>query len=198
MSIELITGPMFAGKSLAMLLKVHKFFLAKQKCLLVRSRQDARYTNETITDLSMCTHNKISASEIPVVFADTIEECIGQIKSDGVLVVGIDEGQFFSDIAPMCEKLATEMNVNVFVAALDGTYDRKPFETISKLAPHCDAVVKLKAVCGKCNGQDAIFSHLLNKDSTKTSSDSFIVGGMETYTSLCRRCYKTHVLDVIV
>lgn len=64
-------------------------------------------------------------------------------------VVGIDEGQFFSDIVDFCEVLAN-MNKIVVVAALDGTFERKPFGNIINLIPLAEKVSKLNAVCVYC------------------------------------------------
>ena len=41
-------------------------------------------------------------------------------------VIAIDEGQFFPDIVDFSEELANKGKV-VIVAALDGTFQRKPF-----------------------------------------------------------------------
>jgi len=189
MSISLVIGPMFAGKSLEVLLQVNKLFIAKKKCLLIRSKLDTRYTDESITDLTACTHNKISAKEIPVQFADTIEECLDYIKKEQIQVVGIDEGQFFSDIAQMCDVLASKLGILVFVAALDGDYMREPFANVSKLIPLCDHVEKIHSVCGECYGQDAIYSWL-TKAHTKDDDGGFIVGGADEFKALCRKCHE--------
>ena len=47
-------------------------------------------------------------------------------------VVAIDEGQFFPDVAVVAEELANA-GVVVIVAALDGTFQRKPFGNILEL-----------------------------------------------------------------
>ncbi|CAB4045302.1 Thymidine kinase, cytosolic, partial [Paramuricea clavata] len=39
-------------------------------------------------------------------------------------IIGIDEGQFFSDIVEFCEELANK-GKTVIVAALDGTFQRQ-------------------------------------------------------------------------
>ena len=49
-------------------------------------------------------------------------------------VVAIDEGQFFLEIVDFCEELAN-LGVIVLVAALDGTFQRKPFGNIINLLP---------------------------------------------------------------
>ena len=38
--------------------------------------------------------------------------------------IGIDEGQFFPDLVPFCERMANA-GKTVIVAALDGTFQRK-------------------------------------------------------------------------
>lgn len=49
-------------------------------------------------------------------------------------VVGIDEGQFFEDIVEIAEELANR-GVVVIIAALDSTFQRKPFGNIINLVP---------------------------------------------------------------
>ena len=49
-------------------------------------------------------------------------------------VVGIDEGQFFPDVVEFCDE-AANLGKTVVVAALDGTFERKPFGNIVSLIP---------------------------------------------------------------
>ena len=49
-------------------------------------------------------------------------------------MVGIDEGQFFPDVVKFCET-AANLGKTVLVAALDGTFERKPFGNIIDLVP---------------------------------------------------------------
>jgi thymidine kinase len=56
--------------------------------------------------------------------------------------LGIDEGQFFDDVAPFAEHAANCGKV-VIVAALDATCVRTMFETIVALMPKCEKVKKL-------------------------------------------------------
>ena len=52
--------------------------------------------------------------------------------NDTIDVVAVDEGQFYEDLVEFCERWANEGKV-VLVAALDGTYERKPFQNVSRL-----------------------------------------------------------------
>jgi thymidine kinase len=71
-------------------------------------------------------------------------------------VVAIDEGQFFPDIVEVSEYLANEGKV-VIIAALDGTFQRKPFGNILNLVPLAEQVSKLSSVCMDC-GKEAAFT----------------------------------------
>ena len=64
-------------------------------------------------------------------------------------VVGIDEGQFFPDVVEFCDG-AANLGKTVVVAALDGTFERKPFGNIVSLIPLAEKVSKLSAVCVYC------------------------------------------------
>ena len=120
-------------------------------------------------------------------------------------VIGVDEGQFFNNRDPtpctnpesivgivvakyeierFCNVLANLGKI-VIVAALDGTFTKKPFKVISHLIPHCDEVTKLNAVCKRC-GDNAPFSRKLIPDINMLD-----VGGDQMYEANCRKCYTT-------
>ena len=54
----------------------------------------------------------------------------------------------------------------VFIAALDSTYQRRPFENVMSLVPLAESVCKLSAVCIGCH-QPAAFT--FRKDSSSTA-----------------------------
>ncbi len=109
-------------------------------------------------------------------------------------VVAIDEGQFFPDVVEISEKLANE-GIVVIIAALDGTFQRKPFGSILNLVPLAEVVTKLSAVCIDC-GKEAAFTRR-----TIDSLEVELIGGEETYKPVCRGCFtaergaKTSVLE---
>ena len=72
----------------------------------------------------------------------------------------------------------------IIIAALDGTFERKPFGTILDLIPVAEKVVKLTAVCAIC-GADACFTQR-----TVNSKEVQLIGGAELYRPVCRACYK--------
>jgi hypothetical protein len=96
--------------------------------------------------------------------------------------IGIDEGQFFPDIVPFCEKMAN-IGKTVIVAALDGTFQRKPFGSVLDLIPLAESVTKLSAVCMLCYN-DASFTERLGDELAVE-----VIGGSDKYLAVCRQCY---------
>jgi len=97
-------------------------------------------------------------------------------------VIGIDEGQFFPDLNEFCERAANEGKV-VIVAALDGTFERKPFGNVCDLVPLAEHVEKLTAVC-RVTGGDASFSRRLGSETAVE-----LIGGADMYMPVSRRGY---------
>ena len=71
----------------------------------------------------------------------------------------------------------------VIVAALDGTFERKPFGSVCNLIPLAEHVEKLTAVC-RVTGGDASFSRRLGSE-----TEVELIGGAETYMPVSRRGY---------
>ena len=97
--------------------------------------------------------------------------------------IGIDEGQFFSDIE-VAIKWA-DSGKKIVISALDGDFKRGIFGKVLNLIPFCDSVVKLKGICMMCHKKDSIFT-------TKTTTDAtqLDIGGVEKYLAVCRDCYN--------
>lgn len=71
----------------------------------------------------------------------------------------------------------------VIVAALDGDFQRRPFESIVNLYPLAEKIKKINAVCRSC-GFFASFTFR-----TTDSSDLEIIGGEDMYKAVCRECF---------
>jgi len=104
-------------------------------------------------------------------------------------VIGIDEGQFFPDIAQYAALWASE-GKTVVVAALDGTFQRKPFGNVLELVPVCEKVSKLSAVCMVCCKRDA---HFTRRRTTETKVE--VIGGRDKYLAVCRCCYQKELVE---
>uniref|UniRef100_A0A6B2LGL3 Thymidine kinase n=1 Tax=Arcella intermedia TaxID=1963864 RepID=A0A6B2LGL3_9EUKA len=175
-SIQIIFGPMFSGKSTELLRRIRRYTVAKRKCLVLKYEHDTRYSKD-----KMSTHDQIVWTAVPCTVLETAKEL--SLEYD---VIGIDEGQFFPDVVSFSEHMA-DLGKVVIVAALDGTFQRKPFGSILELVPLAEHVTKLTAVCVICQG-DASFSKRL-VDETQVE----LIGGEDKYIAVCRQCYHLDV-----
>lgn len=179
--IEVIFGPMFSGKSTELIRRIRRHHVANEDCLVIKYSKDTRYGD----DCTASTHDLTHWDAIPCT-ASLMNEVLEPALAHHV--VGIDEGQFFPDIDVFCERLAIH-GIVVIVAALDATFEGKPFGRILNLVPMAEDVCKLKAVCERCQA-DASFSYRRPLPPSLAASTE-LIGGSETYAALCRQCYHS-------
>jgi thymidine kinase len=168
-SVELIIGPMFAGKTTGLINRVAHAELANQRCLVLKYSRDVRYSRS-----NMATHNPRFRA---AVLCDHLLPNLPRApKCD---VVAIDGAQFFPDRVEFCAALVMRRK-RVLVAGLDGTFQRQPFGRVADLIPLCASVDKPTAVCRE-TGEAAAFSH------RKTSATEVeLIGGNDRYAASCR------------
>ena len=171
-AIELVLGPMFAGKSTELARRMRRHTAAQRRCLVLKYAKDARYSQECMT-----THDQTKLAAVPVSRLAEVDALVRNFD-----VVGIDEGQFYEDLIEYCEAWANSGKM-VIVAALDGTFQRKAFNRVLELVPLAEDVRKLKAVCCICH-KDAAFTMRIG-DETELE----VIGGAEKYLATCRACY---------
>ena len=97
-------------------------------------------------------------------------------------VIGIDEGQFFTDIVEFAEKAANDRKV-VIISSLQGTFLRGTFPNILALLPKCEKIKKLSAICKLCKESASFTFRTASKDSKQ------LIGGDDMYMPLCRECH---------
>ncbi len=172
--IELIVGPMSAGKSTEMLRRLNRARIAGLSTLIIKPSIDSR------GESSVNTHDGAS---ITCRTAQTSGDFDQLIRGNWPAVIGIDEVQFFDPgIVDVIREIP--FNIKVIVTGLDLTWDGKPFENTMRLMVYAEKVKKLAAVCTHC-GQDA------SRSFRKTSDqDTVLVGGLDLYCALCTPCWN--------
>jgi len=170
--LHMILGPMFAGKTSEMLRRVQRQKIAMKRCLVIKYAKDTRYSATHVS-----THDKLMMVANPTTMLADLDHLTKDVD-----VIGIDEGQFYPDLFDQVEKYVKE-GKHVIMAALDGTFERRPFDAVNRLVPLSDFLVKLNAVCVVCF-QDAPFTQRLTRD-----SEVEMIGGAELYRPVCRQCY---------
>ena len=102
----------------------------------------------------------------------------------GLLVVGIDEAQFFDKgLVDVCNELANR-GIRVIIAGLDMDFKGVPFGPMPDLCAIADEVTKVHAICVRC-GNLAYVSHRLVAGEKRV-----LLGEKMEYEPLCRDCYQ--------
>lgn len=173
--IEIVTGPMFCGKSEELIRRLRRAMIAKQRVTVFKPATDDRYDAVDIVS-----HSQQRLNAIPV---DNASEIMERVEV-GTQVVGIDEAQFFGeDLVQVCETLANR-GLRVLIAGLDQDYRGRPFHPMPHLMSVAESITKLQAICMRC-GAPATRSQRLIED-----SDQVVVGATESYEARCRSCFE--------
>ncbi len=175
--LEIILGPMFSGKTsrLVEIYKQCKF--CNIRVAVINHCIDNRYDDKLLS-----THDGV---KIPCFKVKQLSELDFDIKiNSNYDVILINEGQFFEDLfINVCEWLS--IGKKIYIAGLDGDFERKKFGQILDLIPLCDKVHKLTSLCSLCkNGTKGVFSMRLTNEKEQT------VVGSDNYIPVCRSCYE--------
>lgn len=186
MTLEVITGPMFSGKSTELIRAVKREAYAKKRTGVFKPSTDNRYSEDKVV-----THDGLDFPTFTIPpTKEGIEKIYEIVKQDNLDVIGIDEIHFFSpEIVNLCEKLADE-KVKVVVTGLNLDFRGEPFEVVSKLLPRADNIRHLTAVCSICGNTASRSQRLIDGKPAKYDAPTIMVGGKELYEPRCREHHE--------
>lgn len=181
-AIELVVGPMFAGKSTELLRRVAQCEAAGLSVAVVKSSKDTRYCAASVV-----THNGLKRPCYAAPSLAAFKAAAGEAYR-GFQVIAVDEAQFFPDLREFCAHAADHEHKRLILAGLDGDFQRQRFGQVLDLLPLADSVTKLTAHCKFCSQEQrrvaAVFSLRIAADSRQE-----LVGGADVYAPVCRRHY---------
>lgn len=173
--IEVITGPMFSGKSEELIKRIRILLYAEYKVLVIKPKFDNRFSSNEIVSRNGLKVKTLVASNV-----NEIKKLFN--KSYNALV--IDEVQFFdSSLINYVDELSCE-GIRIILSGLDQNYLRQPFGIMPQLLSIADDITKLHAVCLVCKNA-ATCSFRKTK-----SQNEFELGDFEEYEARCRYCHK--------
>lgn len=177
--VEVIAGPMFAGKTEELLRRVRRAAIAGRRVVVFSHALDDRAGSDRVAS-----HAGLDAPSRKVASAAEIAIAVGDDAPD---MLAIDEAHFFGpDLVPVVGDLAARGLV-VVVAGLDVTFTGQPFEPLPSLMALAERVDKLTSICTVC-GADAIYHRrVASAPSLDPRLVTENVGGLETYQARCRR-----------
>lgn len=170
MSIHLIIGPMWSGKTTELLRRMKRHAAAGLSFEVVTTKMDDRYHRDTISshDGDKCAANYSVTSISGIEFKTKY--------------VFIDEGALIPDLA---EGVLANPHITFHIAALNGTFMQTMFEPVAKIFPFATDVQWLTSICDLCKSEGATFHHR-----TAPSKDVILIGGKDSYNVLCRNCFN--------
>jgi thymidine kinase len=171
--LEVVCGPMFAGKSTRLLARCAELAAAGLAVQAFKPARDDRYDGAR----HIVTHDGRRLEARPVVEAAEV------LAADAPAVL-IDEVHFFGDaIVEPCMRLVQSGRV-VIVAGVDRDHRGRPFAPFPALLCEADRVDKLHATCARCGGAACHSQRLVDSDA------HIVVGGPEAYEPRCRSCFR--------
>ncbi len=179
-NLDIIIGPMFAGKSCELIRRIRLLKVLKKEYIVIKPKIDNRFDN--LYDSNMIVSHNFDK-----------EHCIVLEKLDRIFdndlvkidTIFIDEGQFFDDLVNIVKILVEHHNINVVITGLDGDSNRNKFGHILDLIPFCNTCTKINAACIMClDGTPAPFSFR-----KVNNNEQILIGAGDSYISLCRKHY---------
>ena len=188
MTLEVIIGPMFSGKTSELIRLVEREIYAKRKGAIFKIAFDDRYSAKQVV-----THNGLRYDAYSVANS---EEGISKIeelsRSNGLDAIGVDEVNFFpTKVVALLDGLAQEKKV--IACGLNLDFRAEPFATTMELAARADRVRYLSAVCVVCGQEATRTQRLIGGRPAPRDSPVIVVGGKEIYEPRCRTCYEPPV-----
>lgn len=177
--IEIITGPMFSGKTTELLRRLERYLLAGKEIVYFVPEIDTR-TQEYVTIASTRQEQKIKVQRLPL---DLTEYNRMWPLVD---VVALDEAQFFTkSIIALCQSLK-DIGTTVIVSGLDMDYRRMPFGSIGDLMAIANNITKLTAICS-C-GKEAQYTQRIGAEK------ELVTIGDYNYVPRCKDCHTNSVV----
>lgn len=180
--LEVITGPMFAGKTTELIKRIERQAFAKRRVALFKPAIDTRYSAEEVV-----AHNGLRYDAFVV---PTNGEGVRQIEEitlrEGFEVIGVDEVQFFPiEIVDVLNRLA-DKGVYVIASGLNLDFKGDPFPVTKELLVRADNIIYLTAVCTVCGKPATRSQRLIDGKPAPKNSPVIQVGGRESYEARCR------------
>ena len=179
--IEVVTGPMFAGKSEELIRRIKRLEYAKKKVLVFRPRIDNRYSLDEVVSHSNSRRKSI--------LIDKAHDILSHLQEDTYAVV-VDEIQFLDqEIITISEQLAND-GVRVILGGLDTDFRGEPFMITADLMARAEYVTKLTAICVRCGSPATKTQRIVNGKPAHLLDLIVVVGASEAYEPRCRHCHE--------
>lgn len=176
-SLTVLCGPMFSGKTEALLARVRSAETSGTRVSLLKPALDTRHPGEVVS------HTGARHAAVEVATADDIRQVTA-----GMSVVAFDEAQFLDAVGVSTVIDLARKGMSVTVAGLDLDFRAEPFPSVETLRQSADAVRLFTTTCTRC-GREATRTQRFVRGLPAAYEEPIVVLGEDAYQPRCARCY---------
>ena len=185
MTLEVIIGPMFSGKTTELIRLVEREVYARRKAAIFKPSFDTRYSAKQVASHNGLRYQAYSVEATKV----GVNKIARLADTERLDVIGVDEVNFFPEaIVGVLDSQATRKKV--IACGLNLNFKAEPFASTMELAARADRVRYLSAVCVRCGAEATRTQRLIGGKPAPKNSPVIAVGGKEMYEPRCRDCYE--------
>ncbi len=177
-SLTIICGPMFSGKTEALLSIIRTAEQANETVAVLKPTVDSRSPGWVVSHAG--------SRHVATEFSN-----VGSLASAIELssVAAIDEAQFLVPASVQTIFRLANGDVDIVTAGLDLDFRGEPFQSVSALVDSADVVKRLTAVCTRCGGVATRTQRFAGGAPAPLEESVVLVGGKSIYQARCERCY---------
>lgn len=183
-------GAMGSGKSIDLLKVAHNYEEKGQKVVIITAGIDDRYgVGKITTRIGLQREAEIFNRDV------NIFELVKNYKyvPDSVL---IDEAQFLTkEHVYQISDIVDILDIPVMCYGLRADFRLEFFEGSLHLMEIADKIEEIKTVC-ECGAKATCNMRMINGKATNRG-EQILIGGNESYKSVCRKCYKKYIKEGI-
>ena len=180
MSLEIVLGPMFSGKSSHAMAFVRRQRAIGKSVLVIKPNIDTRYSQEDV----MITHDR---EQIPCKIWDVDVPITPRREMMDHEFIVIEEAQFFRGLQSFVKYMLQAYQKSILLVGLDGDASQQKFGEVLDCIPYATHVTKLNALCSMCrDGTLAPFTRRIGAIQSQVD-----VGGQDKYIPVCAKHLHT-------
>ena len=180
--IEVICGPMFAGKTEELIRRVKRMEYAKKKYLVFKPNIDNRFST-----CEVVSHNKKRTNAINIDINNP--NMVSKYITEDISALVFDEVQFFNESLLNIVKDYASRGLRIICAGLDKDFLGNPFGIMPNLLALADEVTKLTAICMVCGEEATETQRIIDGHPAYDDDDVVLIGATESYEARCRKCH---------
>jgi thymidine kinase len=174
MSLEIIMGPMYSGKTTCAISYIRRQSFIGNKVLAIKPLIDTRYSD----DSKIISHD---LSELPCLMWDSKNPLEYSSLFGHVDCIVIEEAQFFIGLKNFVKELLFDKKKKILLVGLDGDAEQNKFGEILDCIPFASSIQKLNSLCLVCrDGTLAPFTKKFSK-----IKEQIDVGSSDKYVAVC-------------